>query len=150
MFLYFFKKKNKELYTFLDEPIDKRAVDFILPDKKGLNKVRCKSKDIIDFYEIDSYNDMAMIKQELKDKYGFRVLLIKAELEECDLYKLNLMLLGNIFFDVVLKQVDRELRTETEEPQIWEVFNKESALEGMVNFGLQNDIPDDVRELMYE
>lgn len=149
MYLYFFKKQNKIYYSIVDDEIGKKAIEFILPSKKGLTKIRCKSKHIIDEYVIDSYRDITKNKQELKEKYKFRILLIKSELPESDLYKMQLMILDNIFFDVMLKDVECERRDETTEPQIWEALNKDSAIEGMNLFNLNDDIPDEVKELLY-
>jgi len=86
------------------------------------------------------YSKVKFMKIYYKAKFG-------SNYEISDLL-LKVLKDDDIFFDVYVKDVECERRDETAEPQIWEVLNKDSAIEGMNLFDLNDDIPDEVKELL--
>jgi len=144
MYLNIFEKDKHRFFDLSEKKVKDEKYSFSCFTAEGIKTYVCGKEDIIDKFKMNEYSDLIRHKHKLL-KYGLRTLIVHSELEDSELYKLQLMLLNNHIFDMTICEIERDTHIETdqlEEPAIWEVTDLDSFKEGLAHFGLKaNHIP---------
>lgn len=139
MYINIFEKEKHRFFDLSEKKVKDEKYSFSCFTESGIKTYVCGKEDVIEAFKMNEYADLIKNKHKLM-KYNLRLILVHSELEDSELYKLQLLLLGNHIFDMTLCEKPRENHIETEElkePEIWEVTNLESFYKGLETFQLE-------------
>lgn len=139
MYINIFEKEGHKFFDLSEKKVKDEKYSFSCFTESGIKTYVCGKEDILQTFRMNEYADLIKNKHKLM-KYDLRLILVHSELEDSELYKLQLLLLGNHIFDMTLCEKPRENHIETKDlkdPEIWEVTDLESFYRGLETFKLQ-------------